>query len=303
MKLLNTKIQLNICEKGEFIDEEYRSEEEVYNLLENFDWAGERKKLRISNTNPSITIEDDFGNFLKIAVFYNNKFVVRYLDVDKKIYYIKSITTIKESFKYINTIFNGQKINTTHLRKERGNFNKIYQHFATSDFEYTYSAKKGYLYLLKTSHIHLLFGLILIFLALRINPSEQLLGTSVIAYSSVAFIFFILGGGINLLLFWRFRINSKNKYLKMSKSRSVFYYGDLDNINEYNKDDINRCEVIRNNASRSPIYEFIIFRIYFNDNSFIQIPNTLIDEYIFLNKLHEKKIVYKNRYPIFKSKR
>lgn len=89
----------------------------------------------------------------------------------------------------------------------------------------------------------------------------------------------------------------------MSKSRSVFYYGDLDDIIEYNKDDINRCEVIRNNASRSPIYEFIIFRIYFNDNSFIQIPNTLIDEYIFLNKLHEKKIVYKNRYPIFKSKR
>ncbi len=69
MRILTSKIQCKSFEAGEFIKEKKRSYEGTIELIEIFPWNKQREKIVIELTNPSITIEGENNDFLKLVVF------------------------------------------------------------------------------------------------------------------------------------------------------------------------------------------------------------------------------------------
>lgn len=78
MTTLISKVQYKNFETGEFVDVQERNYEETIQLIEKFPWNDQREKIVIDLTNPSITIEGKNNNFLKFAVFFNQKYVLHY---------------------------------------------------------------------------------------------------------------------------------------------------------------------------------------------------------------------------------
>ena len=66
---LISKIQYHNFEAGEFIDRKERSYEDTISLIKAFPWATERNGLKVDLTNPSITIENSYNEFLKLALY------------------------------------------------------------------------------------------------------------------------------------------------------------------------------------------------------------------------------------------
>lgn len=77
--LLNTKIQHGNFEPGEFVDIKLRTYEETIGCINNFPWSTEREHLRVSLTNPSVTIEKPIDTFLKFCSFLQRKIRVAFL--------------------------------------------------------------------------------------------------------------------------------------------------------------------------------------------------------------------------------
>ena len=73
---LLTKTQLKDYEAGEFSDIKQRTYPETRDLIEQFPWTQQRDHISISLTNPSITIEGPSGDYLKLAPYFNGKFVL-----------------------------------------------------------------------------------------------------------------------------------------------------------------------------------------------------------------------------------
>ena len=97
MPLLTFKIQYNTFEINEFVEERERTFEEVVELIEQFPWELQRDNIRIELTNLSITLHGKSGDYLKLALYYKGKFVLRYFDREGKLY-SKGFYDLKESY-------------------------------------------------------------------------------------------------------------------------------------------------------------------------------------------------------------
>src|SRR5207237_249153 len=140
MRYLTSKIQYNNFETGEFIDKKERSYEETISLIENFPWTKQREKIIIDLTNPSVTIEGKDGDYLKLAVFFNGKYVLHYFNRDQ-ILFTKSFVDIRDSFKYLENYFN-ESFDTSDFKKEITWFQHNLKHFVSQDFVYTISRER-----------------------------------------------------------------------------------------------------------------------------------------------------------------
>src|ERR1700750_2717214 len=117
MKELISKIQYKNFEPGEFIEEKNRTYEETIQLIEDFSWNEQRDHIVIDLTNPSITIEGENNDYLKLAVFFNAKFVLHYLS-NEKILFTKSFTDFRESYKYIHGFFESASFDVSDSKQE-----------------------------------------------------------------------------------------------------------------------------------------------------------------------------------------
>ena len=113
---LTSKIQYKNFETGEFVEEKKRTLEETIEIIEQFLWTKERDNFVIDLTNPSITIKRKNDDYLKLAVYFNQKFVLHYLD-HKKVLFDKSFIGIRDSYKYIENYF-AATFDTTDLKKQ-----------------------------------------------------------------------------------------------------------------------------------------------------------------------------------------
>ena len=296
MQQLIAKLQYKDFEPGEFVEARPRTYDEVIALAENFPWQTERDHIQIGLTNPSITIEGANNDFLKLALFYNGKFVLHYFDKDQNLY-TKSFTQCKDSYAYIETFFNSRVFDPKDLRKEITWLQRNRVHFLSQDFRYEITLRSSILFLLKTSVIQLGCSVAIIFALLIEWPPHPRLSGIVFA---LAFMF-VLGGGINLLLFLNYLLTTGKKCLVMSKGNDVFYFGNKDAPEQYNKKDIDHVVIIENrNNTRNPIYGFAITRIYFRDCTSISIPSLLVSEDAMRMKLQKCDPVSQHGFPFLR---
>lgn len=161
MKTLLSKVQHKNFEIGEFNCQGQRTYDETIELIEKFPWEEERKNIAVSLTNPSITIEGKNEDFLKLALFYNGKFVLHYFNADQ-VLFTKSFTNIKDSYSYIESFFEEKDFDVNEFKKENTWMQHNLQHFVTQDFHYTANKESIKKFLISTSGINFTISIILI---------------------------------------------------------------------------------------------------------------------------------------------
>ena len=295
MNRLTSKIQYKNFETGEFVEEKKRSFEELIEVIEQFPWERERDRIVIDLTNPSITIEGNNNDYLKLAVYFNRKFVLHYID-DQQILFDKSFVDIRDSYKYLEKYFTGT-FDKSEFKKQNTWLIKNVQHFVSQDFRYTVTTDSIRKYLWSTSALNLIFSVVIIFIFLFKNE----LPLNYIALFFIFLFMLFLGGGINLILFFNYYSYCKDKILIMSKGNDVFYYGHKTSPVKYNKKDILQFTTIKSRSHRSPIAEFAIIKIQFKDGTIIKIPNLLVDDFNLGHKLFQYRNIKKGRFPFIKT--
>lgn len=131
-----TKIQYNNFETGEFTDEKERSLEETIRIINDFPWQQQREHYVISLTGPSITIQGANDHFLKLAPYYNGKFVL-YLCKRPKTLFSKSFDSLSDAFPFIQSFVNDPTgFDTAALKKQTTWFQDPTPHFRTGNFTY-----------------------------------------------------------------------------------------------------------------------------------------------------------------------
>jgi hypothetical protein len=295
MLRLNSKIQYNNFEPGEFVDVQLRSYEEVVELIERFPWEVQRIKIVIGMTNPSITIEGKNNDFLQFALYYNQKFVLRYFDKTRTLF-TKTFINLKDGYKYIRNYFDQSAFDITEFKKEVTWLQHNLKHFVTQDFRYVLTPTSVINYLLSTSGVSFCFSIIFLIVILlkginSINPGVLIL---------VLILMFSIGGGIHLIVFFNYYRYVKDKILIMSKGSDVFYFGNIDNPAAYDKKDILQYTIIRNRGSKNPFNGFAITEIEFKGGTVLKIPNLLVGYPAMEQKLFQYPGVDRNGFPFLR---
>lgn len=296
MNKLVSKLQYNNFEVGEFVEAKERTLGETITLINTFPWQSQRKNLVIDLTNPSVTIEGKQGSYLKLATSYNQKFVLRYITA-KNTLYNKVIETVNESIPIIQDFYLNATFNFTGFKKQPTLFKNNLMHCITNNFVYGVTLIRIKKFLLKTSLFNLLFGLFLT--ALVVNDSFEAVQTFNTVGLIVIFLFFLtIGGGLNLLVFFRFWKYCKNKQLIISRGNELLSYKEMGEAITYSKQDIEKIIIEGHQNSRSPIAGFAISYIYFKNGSALKIPNLLIDYEDLKHKLYTISVEERNGFPI-----
>jgi hypothetical protein len=274
---LLSKIQYNNYEPGEFSDDADRTFDQTVQLIESFPWEPQRDHLQVSLTNPSVTLQDNEGNYLKLALYYNGKFVLHYFNIQQELYN-KSLNRYTEAYPYLQSFYNIHPFDTSdfHLENTWLQHNRV--HFADKDFHYQVTPKVMRSYLLGTSWINFALTLFMI----------GLFFTHLSAYPVLAIIspyIFFLGGGINLILFFNYNRHVKGKLLIMSKGNDIFYFGPEENPTRFDKKEIEMSTRFQARGSKNPTSSFAWVKITFKNGQALAIPNLLIDDSDLMNKL------------------
>jgi hypothetical protein len=292
MTTLVSKIQYKNFEPGEFVDVQERNFEETIRLIEEFPWDIQRDKIVIDLTNPSVTIEGKNGDFLKLAVFYNQKFVLLYLDNDQRLF-SWSFNSLQDGYTCVKYFFEQPVFDTTKFKKETTWMQNNVKHFVTWDFRYELTSKSVRKYLLSTSGLNCFLAIaFLIFVVKRGHNAMDVLMLLVFPG-----IIFILLAGLPILLFFSYYNYVKNKILIMSKGNDIFYFGAYYSLVRYEKKDILNCTIMHSSGSRSLYKGFAVVKIEFKNGEILSIPNLLIPHQVLEDKLFQCPKVYKNKVP------
>lgn len=289
MTTLISKVQYKNFETGEFIDVQERSYDETIDLIEKFPWNNQREQIVIDLTNPSITIEGKNDDFLKFALFFNQKYVLHYFD-EKQVLFTKSFEHLNEGYQYIKNFFEQPAFDTKDFKEENTWLQYNLKHFVTQDFRYVVTPKSARAFLLSTSGIN--FFMSLFFIIFVFSKGGALLNIALFAILLV--MIFLVGGGLNLIFFFNYYNYAKDKILIMSKGNDNFYFGNADSPVLYNKKDIMEYTVFRP-GGRSQIGGFVIVSIELNNGTVLKIPNILVDYQAMEQKLFEYTKVLDNR--------
>lgn len=289
-KTLLSKIQHKNFEPGEFVEIHERTYDEVIAEINNFSWQKERENIVINLTNPSVTIEDEKGNYLKFEVFFNQKYVLHYFD-DKEDLYTKSFEQKEEAYPFIKNFYQQETFDLSGFKKEYtwAQYNLV--HFETKDFHYTWTKERAKKYFRFTNWTTIVFAPFFLVLSLFSILKEE--------YGAAIFIFLItsLYWVPSLFYFFRYKEYSKSRMLYMTKGSDIFEYGIIGNIAIYNKNEIESITMHEVRGSKSPLSAFCYLEISFKDSSFAYIPNSLIERGELLNKLSKCSIQYENGFP------
>lgn len=292
MTTLISKVQYKNFEAGEFVDIQKRNYEDTIKLIESFPWNSQRDKIVIDLTNPSITIEGNNNDFLKFALFFNQKYVLHYFD-QTQVLYTKSFINLNEGYEYIKNYLEQTEFNTTDFKRETTWLQHNLKHFVTQDFRYVVTPKSIRTYLISTSGIN--FCLSIVFLILILSKGLNSINT--IGIIAILLAMFLIGGGLHLIIFFNYYNYVKDKVLIMSRGNDTFYFGNVDNPLKYDKKDILQFTTIRSRGSRNKFSGFAIIKIEFKDGTILKIPNLLVDYTALENKLFEYLKIDKNKLP------
>jgi hypothetical protein len=292
---LISKIQYNDCEPGEYKDEKDRTAEETFQLIEQFPWTGQRKNFHVGLTGPSITLQNDNGEFLKLGLYYNSKFVLYYFDRSHTLY-TTSFPQYTEAYPEIRAFFGPAPFDGKNFQQQHTWPTNNFAHFVDRDFHYRVTAKRLVRYTLTTSGI--CFGAGLFFLGVLIPDIKWGLLTNPVIFIMMSIFLFFLGGGLNLILIINYYRFARGKLLIISQGSDIFYYGNENQPQPFNKKDITTINKYEPSGYRNPIAYFCWFEIQFKDDTSIGIPNILIGELVLEKKFPEIKVqTVRTRWP------
>lgn len=273
-----SKIQYKDFEKGEYAEEKERLYNELITLIENMPWEKGREHFVVDITTTSVTLEDGLGNYLKLGLYYNQKFILYYFNASQL--YSKSIINIKDAYPTLKCYLDNGTLKLEEFKKEQTWFKKLPTYFKSHDFVYK---PQGVLYLFKTGFIGFISIFFFIGLSLLNGGHQKHPIPFEIWFFLIPYIIF-LGGGINIWLYIDYTIHTKGLILQMSRGNDHIKYGYKDQMIDYNKLDIDTITIRKNTAQKCPWSDFTITTICFNDGNCITIPS---------NILNATKIMYK----------
>jgi len=267
---LQTKIQYKNYEPGEFSDKKERTFDETIQFIEAFPWEEQRDHLQVSLTNPSVSIENKAGGFLKLALFYHGKFVLHYYDVKKQLY-TKSLDRCQDAFPFIRSFYDQPDFDPVGLRHENTWLQNTTIHFKEQDFHYSLRIRKNVISMLSIAAAFLLFPVIFAMMLFGIHHTT---GGPVIVLTMIPIV------GICLFIYLaRVFLNhytaAKGKLLILSRGKELFFYGAEDSPEQFDKKDI-RDVVTYGRRARYGYSRLTRVEINFKNNSSINISCLII---------------------------
>lgn len=294
MRKLISKLQFNVSETGEFTDIAERSFEETVQVIKEFPWEEQHKHLVISLTNPSVTIEGADAGFLKLSLYYNNKFVLYYLDKNRNLF-TRTFITLDEAFPVIEQFFSHPDFQPDGFHKENTWMKNSLVHFVTNDFRYIISQQSCMRFLRRTTLFNLAVFLVFFITTIFLRDGSQ--KTEITRDILILFFFLLVGGGLNLLLFFNYLFYAAGLVCIVSKGNPVFIFGKEQTERTYQKKDIVKIQVRRTVNTRSPIRDFAIIDIIFKTGESIRFPSLLIGVDILLSKMQGIETEEINAFP------
>jgi hypothetical protein len=269
-----SKVQHKTYEKGEFTDEKERSLAETLSLINNFPWDNERTLTDIQLTGPSVTICDEYGNYLKVGLYFNGKYCLYYLDRDNHLY--EYHTAEMQTVDKLVTDFFNSALDVSSFEKHLFNIGNK-GHFETCWFEYR---EKPWRIFMLTALL-LLYGVSFTMAngALLLTRAPRLIGLVLLPLPLL--VLYIL-----FRIYYNAFVNRDN-YLQISKGNPIFSFGyTADDVKSYNKADIKELVCYENRGSRNPnMVE--AFEIVFKNGETLKLTNMLIGTSDFQSKFQD----------------
>ncbi|MCF3108878.1 hypothetical protein LL912_08825 [Niabella sp. CC-SYL272] len=287
MTAFRCKLQYKNYEPGEFTDMTPHTCEAVFELIRNFPWQQQREQLVVDFTTPSVTIQDDDGSYLKLALYYNGKYILYYYNAVHQLF-VKSLTNPEDSFPFISAYYNNPGVPPDGLKREHTWHKAKRIHFVTNDFVYKAGKNRLRHYLIQSSGFNLVLSLMLVPLMIYIHPAGNATWMQLIIF----LVLFFLVVGMNLLFIWNHYQTDKGKTLILSKGKPHFLFGTGNQLTLYKKQEIMSIDIwhIRRN-SKSPLTDFACFTIYLADQTRLQFTSLLISEADFRAKMAGQHII------------
>ncbi|TWR25132.1 hypothetical protein FPZ43_16795 [Mucilaginibacter pallidiroseus] len=270
-----SKIQFKHYEKGEFTDEQKRTLQETLNLVADFPWADQNHFTSIEETGPSVTIENNQSEYIKIGLYYSGTYGVYYRD--KFALVSKSYAADLTELTKIITAFFENRLNANDFKKDFFLWISRY-HFVSKSFVYNVKPFKTLL----LSIFYIIYFIVLLCFVRSINSAAK--------FEKSSTIFLVL---FILLCYCLCKIAAvhcryKKHFIKVSKASATFTYGNGVNIKEYNKADIESITTFSPKNNRSPNM-FFVFIINFVNGDKIKFNNMMISESIVTTKFPNTK--------------
>lgn len=272
MTTLVSKLQYKNYEKGEFSDEKPRNLEETLKLIEDFPWNLQRG-TDIQVTGPGIVIKDKKGGYLKIALYFNGKFSVYYMDSGDRLYEYHTPELTDECQK-VKEYFEG---NLDLSGFEKHFFNRGNRaHFVNGHFEYRVNQTKIPLLIILMAFFTMAFVITAVAL-------PWLTGVPLLIYPLALFNAFLWSWGF--YSYTKLFIRCKKLVLIVSKGNPIFQFGTDGHMVSYNKLDITEITGYGGLQSRSS--DLVTVEISFRKGNHIKFPGMLIDILLFNSKMPE----------------
>lgn len=283
-----SKLQHKNYETGEFSDEKARDLDETISLIKAFPWEDERHLTDIQLTGPSVTICNEAGECIKVSLYFNDKFIVYYLNKHKTVFE-RSYKSLDLACDVIAQFFN-YTFKPEGFDKPLFNINNK-KHFVTDQFEYTHNV-----YRFISVNIYLLMYFLMI-------PAVMLFVDGPIHFPPTLIIPLLAFMGIpGAVMFYTIikTFPKRNQFLKISRGQDIFWFGETkDKAVKYNKSDIANITTYEATGNRNPV-ELIVYKIMFNDKTFIKFSNLLISSSSFFYKFPDSfnKFSDGNKHPL-----
>ncbi|MFI5138389.1 MAG: hypothetical protein ACHQIM_11245, partial [Sphingobacteriales bacterium] len=223
-----SKLQYKTYEKGEYSDEKVRSLEQTIELIKSFPWE-EQRGVDVQLTGPSVTTQDEYGNYLKAGLYFNGKFCLYYFDCDHHLYEYHA-PDLEHVYSTVTNFFNGE----IDLQKFEKNIFSLgaKNHLENASFDYSISVSKYFFRLFLTILALLMMAIPMTLLISLDGPI--LFKIIFLSFSSLI----LLLGFYSLFFIIKIYLKSKNMFLHLSMGNNEFKFSNNDGFNDYNKSDI-----------------------------------------------------------------
>ncbi|MBA3828094.1 MAG: hypothetical protein H0X33_04080 [Taibaiella sp.] len=288
MKISKIKLQYNNYEAGEFSDIRECNVDEAIEQIKQFSWEKERALSSIGYTCPSVTVEDNEGNYIKIAPFYNGKYVAYYLPAGEKHVCQKSLTDLHDACEEIKRFYE-QALDGYKKQLFRGN---ILKHFVTAEFNYSINQKRVILYSIWPIGVTVTYLLLYL---MGYKYSNKLEADSLLIFA------WTVTTGINVILLINYILHDKRINIKISAGNETILFGNGIQQKTYRKENVNKVQVyqipfLSSGFDRCPWGNYMFYVILFNDHTTIKFTSLLIGYIDFERKFDKSKIEYRSKY-------
>jgi hypothetical protein len=269
-----SKVQYKTCEDGEYFDEKPRDLKETLDLIENFPWAREQY-ADLALTGPSVTIQNDKGEYLRLGIYYGGRFTLHFLDA-KSNYFKRQNLTMEAARPAVSQFF---EASFTPEGFDRIKFEFVKRFFISRKLEYR----------IHFWRVFLLSFFWIVWFALFVWVFTASLFSPKYAHALLIFpiVFLLYPSWVLFRTFFRF-FQLREQYLRISRSNDILFFGENEKgARAYKKSDIEKIIDYEPMGNRTPT-SIQIYEVYFVDGSSIRFTNVLMSASTLRGKFSDK---------------